>query len=205
MAESIPQLQRTICDLTNVLSLIMKRGPDMGYEDDKAPTSDSPHPMEQKLDLEEKEEHLDEAEFEDPKRNSDAKHVTSVIMLEEANSKSATFLCAKNEGLNAADSAFLKKLEEASRLVSIPETLTNREIQKSLHKATHKDWEDNNHLHFRPRLDATDEESTSDKAVDCLSGHNEESLTSRRRTLKSEFSLGPSQHITTNGSLPGIF
>lgn len=146
MAESIPQLQRTICDLTNVLSLIMKRGPDVGYEDDEAPTSDSPHSIERDIDLEEKEEHVDEAEFEDAaalgdaaasdikqkfldrlaevlarfktakgsdtkKRNSDAKHVTSVIMLEEAKSKSATFLCAKNEGLDAVDLAFLKKLE----------------------------------------------------------------------------------------------
>lgn len=147
MAESIPQLQRTICDLTNVLSLIMKRGPDLGYKDDEAPTSNSSHSIERDIDLEEKEEHLDEAEYEDAvalgdaaasdikqnfldrlaevlarfktakgsgdtkKRNSDAKHVTSVIMLEEAKSKSATFLCAKNEGLDAADSAFLKKLE----------------------------------------------------------------------------------------------
>ncbi|KAG6361183.1 hypothetical protein INS49_009407 [Diaporthe citri] len=234
MAESIPQLQRTICDLTNVLSLIMKRGPDLGDEDDEAPTSDSPT-----------EEHLDEAEFEDTvalgdaaacdikqnfldrlaevlarfktakgsgkKRNSDAKHVTSVIMLEEAGSKSATFLCAKNEGLDAVDSAFLKKLEmmertekidrvfdaiyvhlrprveyystlirdsleEASRRVSIPGRLTSREVQKSLHKATYRDWEDNNQLHFRLRLDATDEESISDKAIDCLSDQDEESL-----------------------------
>ncbi|KAL1851986.1 hypothetical protein Daus18300_012410 [Diaporthe australafricana] len=147
MDESIPQLQRTICDLTNVLSLIMKRSPDLGYEDDEAPTSDSPRSIEGDIDPEEKEQPLDEAEFEDAvalgdtaagdvkqkfldrlaevlarfktakgsgdmkKPNSDAKHVTSVIMLEDARSKSATFLCAKNEGLDADDSAFLEKLE----------------------------------------------------------------------------------------------
>lgn len=46
------------------------------------------------------------------KRNSDAKHVASVIMVEDTEAKSATFLCSKNEGLDTVDMHFLKTLEE---------------------------------------------------------------------------------------------
>lgn len=45
------------------------------------------------------------------KRNSDAKHVTSVILVEDVKDKSATFVCAKNEGLDAVDLGFLERLE----------------------------------------------------------------------------------------------
>lgn len=46
------------------------------------------------------------------KWNIDAKHVASVIMVEHAEAKSVTFLCSKNEGLDAVDMHFLKTLEE---------------------------------------------------------------------------------------------
>lgn len=150
MTESIPQLQKTICDLTNVLSLIMKRAPDFEKEDDDQSTSQCPHSLEQDNDLEDKADHLDEADFEDAiatgdratgyikqnfldrlaevlarfktakgsvptKGNSDAKHVASVIMLEDVKGRSATFICAKNEGLDDVDLKFLKKLESLLR------------------------------------------------------------------------------------------
>lgn len=86
-------------------------------------------------------------------------------------------------------------LEEASRRVSIPETLTSRAVQESLRKATHRDWEDNNNLHFRLRLDATDEEPTSEKAVDCLSDQNEESLVQETyREIRGLFGTIPTYH-----------
>lgn len=44
------------------------------------------------------------------KHQLDAKHVTSVIMVEELG-ESVTFLCAKNEGLDSVDLGFLAKLE----------------------------------------------------------------------------------------------
>jgi hypothetical protein len=50
------------------------------------------------------------------KRNSDAKHVTSVLMLEDMEDKSATFLCAKNEGLDRDDMDFLGRLESLLRI-----------------------------------------------------------------------------------------
>ena len=43
----------------------MKRGPDFGNEDDQQPTSKSPNTLEQDSGLEEKAEHVDEADFED--------------------------------------------------------------------------------------------------------------------------------------------
>lgn len=46
------------------------------------------------------------------KRNADAKHVTSVIMLEEPGNKSVTFYCSKNEGLDDVDISFLRKLDD---------------------------------------------------------------------------------------------
>lgn len=45
------------------------------------------------------------------KRNPDAKHVTSVILVEDVKNKTGTFLCAKNEGLDAVDLSFLERLE----------------------------------------------------------------------------------------------
>jgi hypothetical protein len=46
------------------------------------------------------------------KRNSAAKHVASVIMVEHPEANSVTFLCSKNEGLDKVDMNFLEKLEE---------------------------------------------------------------------------------------------
>lgn len=100
-------------------------------------------------------------------------------------------------------------LEEASQRVSTPETLTSREVQESLRKATHRDWEDNNHLHFRLRLDETDEESTSDKAVDCLSDQNEEGLVQEMyREIRSLFGTVPTRHdqlIPTRNLLRNLY
>jgi hypothetical protein len=45
-------------------------------------------------------------------RNSDAKHVASVIMVEDTETKSVTFLCSKNEGLDTVDMHFLQRLDE---------------------------------------------------------------------------------------------
>ena len=45
-------------------------------------------------------------------RNSDAKHVASVIMVEDTEAKSVTFFCSKNEGLDAMDMHFLERLDE---------------------------------------------------------------------------------------------
>lgn len=44
-------------------------------------------------------------------RNRDAKHVASVIMVEDIEAKTVTFLCSKNEGLDTVDLHFLEKLE----------------------------------------------------------------------------------------------
>jgi hypothetical protein len=51
-------------------------------------------------------------------RHSDAKHVTSVMMVEETGGESVTFLCAKNEGLDGVDLVFLGKLEGLLRDVA---------------------------------------------------------------------------------------
>ncbi|KAH0282462.1 hypothetical protein KCU62_g9700, partial [Aureobasidium sp. EXF-3399] len=48
------------------------------------------------------------------KRNADAKHVTSVILVEDlkdSKDKSATFIFSKNGGFDAVDESFLKRLE----------------------------------------------------------------------------------------------
>lgn len=45
----------------------------------------------------------------DPSR--DAKHVTSVMMAENLTENTATFFCAKNEGLDTDDVQFLRNLE----------------------------------------------------------------------------------------------
>lgn len=47
-----------------------------------------------------------------PKKNSDAKHVAGVIMVEDTEAKSVTFLCSKNEGLDEVDIRFLIRLVE---------------------------------------------------------------------------------------------
>lgn len=52
-------------------------------------------------------------------RNSDAKHVTSVIMLEELGGKSVTFYCSKNEGLDDVDISFLRKLEDLLQNIAV--------------------------------------------------------------------------------------
>lgn len=98
-------------------------------------------------------------------------------------------------------------LEEGSRSASIPKTLTKRSVQDLIHKATFRDWEDNNQLQFRFQLDETDLESTSDKAVDCLSDQNEETLvqdtyhefyTLFGTTPKQQLSLAPTRNLLRN-------
>ncbi|KAM3541224.1 hypothetical protein ARSEF1564_005849 [Beauveria bassiana] len=49
-------------------------------------------------------------------RNQDAKHVTSVMMVEDASA--ATFFCAKNEGLDEDDVEFLRKLEQVYQRIA---------------------------------------------------------------------------------------
>ncbi|KAM3512987.1 hypothetical protein MY11210_003387 [Beauveria gryllotalpidicola] len=51
-------------------------------------------------------------------RNQDAKHVTSVMMVEDASGGTATFFCAKNEGLDEDDVEFLRKLEQVYRRIA---------------------------------------------------------------------------------------
>ncbi|TQV97097.1 hypothetical protein IF1G_04337 [Cordyceps javanica] len=45
-------------------------------------------------------------------RSRDARHVTSIIMIENMSDKSAKFLCAKNECLDGDDVEFLRTLEQ---------------------------------------------------------------------------------------------
>jgi hypothetical protein len=45
-------------------------------------------------------------------QNSDAKHVASVIMVEDTEAKAVTFLCSKNEGLDTVDMHFLRRLND---------------------------------------------------------------------------------------------
>ncbi|OAA73323.1 hypothetical protein ISF_00224 [Cordyceps fumosorosea ARSEF 2679] len=45
-------------------------------------------------------------------RNCDAKHVTSLMMVEDPSKKTARIFCAKNEGLDEDDDYFLHKLEQ---------------------------------------------------------------------------------------------
>lgn len=53
------------------------------------------------------------------RRNTDAKHVTSVIMLEEPGGRSVTFYCSKNEGLDDIDISFLTKLRDLLENISV--------------------------------------------------------------------------------------
>ncbi|KAI0009647.1 hypothetical protein F4779DRAFT_617415 [Xylariaceae sp. FL0662B] len=133
MAE-LSRIQNEISDLTNILSLITKRDP--GFQEDNQPfVPESSSCEEHDIDLETRTELVDEAEFEAPiapkdaeadaiKRRTldrlaevlarfknNAKHVTGAIMVEEPKDKSVTFFCAKNEGLDAVDMDFLRKLE----------------------------------------------------------------------------------------------
>ncbi|PVI00725.1 hypothetical protein DM02DRAFT_707787 [Periconia macrospinosa] len=179
-------------------------------------------------------------------RNSDAKHVASVIMVEDTEAKSVTFLCSKNEGLDTVDMRFLKKLEEllqnilngkrtlfllwtktvfstisnngwagscsgggqtesvdqvydtifdhlqsrvkyystmicgairkAKGISELPKMLTSPNLQQEFLRVTSREWQDNHGLHFNFRLGGIGEESISDKAVDCLSDLEEETL-----------------------------
>lgn len=52
------------------------------------------------------------------RRNADAKHVASVIMLEEPGGRSVTFYCSKNEGLDDIDISFLRKLQDLLENIS---------------------------------------------------------------------------------------
>lgn len=52
------------------------------------------------------------------KRNSSAKHVASVAMVEALGDQSVTFLCAKNEGLDAADVTFLRDLKTSLQSIA---------------------------------------------------------------------------------------
>ncbi|KAH8717315.1 hypothetical protein HC256_002004 [Beauveria bassiana] len=49
-------------------------------------------------------------------RKQDAKHVTSVMMVEDAST--ATFFCAKNEGLDEDDVEFLRNLEQVYQRIA---------------------------------------------------------------------------------------
>ncbi|KAK8059872.1 hypothetical protein PG996_009802 [Apiospora saccharicola] len=133
MAE-LPRLQKEISDLTRILSLALKRGPDS--EGDQRGRG---------VDLETGDRFVDEGEFEDPlvteservnavkrgaldrlaevlarfktpkgrkTRDIDAKHVASALMLEKQADRSVTFLCGKNEGLDEVDMGFLRRLED---------------------------------------------------------------------------------------------
>lgn len=137
----VSSLQREISDLTRILSLIAKRGPefeeqsqeshvhqhgDFGHEID-----DEDHD-ETELDGVNSTENVDvdttkrrtldrlaeilarfkhiRGSTKEKKGSLDAKHVTSVIIVEELG-KSVTLFCAKNEGLDDADRAFLRALE----------------------------------------------------------------------------------------------
>ncbi|QKX61836.1 uncharacterized protein TRUGW13939_08992 [Talaromyces rugulosus] len=140
------------------------------------------------------------------KQNWGAKHVTSVIMMENLDGKSVTFLCAKNEGLDGRmarvkddqpeqldqvfDAIFdhqgprvkhystmlRKAIERADHTVAPPKTLTSRNVKEGLSQVTSRDWEDENGLQFRFRVGGEGEESISDKSVGCLSDQEEENL-----------------------------
>ncbi|KAI1875489.1 hypothetical protein JX265_004547 [Neoarthrinium moseri] len=252
----VSRLQSEIADLTNLLSLITKRGPGLEENDDEPQSSELPQPENDEFTLETRGEVVDEAEFEAPvasgdvevdaikrraldrlaevlarfktakgsrtrgKQNSDAKHVASVVMVEYEDT--VTFLCAKNEGIDDVDMGFLRMLgkllcnvaangvaeqqaeqvdrafelifdhsaprikyytsilrdaiQQAGQDVATPSTLRSRNVLDGLRHATYQDWEDNHGLHFRFQLGGRGEDSVSDKAEDCLSDQEDESL-----------------------------
>ncbi|KAF2019810.1 hypothetical protein BU24DRAFT_341661 [Aaosphaeria arxii CBS 175.79] len=171
------------------------------------------------------------------KRNRDAKHVASVIMVEDTEAKAVKFLCSKNEGLDTVDMHFLKKLEEllqniilngkrtlflpwtktvfdkifdhlqsrvkyysaiicevikeAKEIIELPKMLTGQNLQRELLRVTSREWQDNHGLHFKFLPGGIGEEVVSDKAVDCFSDLEEETLV---QEVYSEF-----QHVFGNG------
>ncbi|KAM3499954.1 hypothetical protein MY10362_006830 [Beauveria mimosiformis] len=132
-------LQKQVSAPVGILSFITGRAADLCQSDEEeeraaeSPFSTRKHGCE----LEEADESVDETEFEDAldriaevlarfktaqgkaaaveQRNQDAKHVTS---LEDASDSTATFFCAKNEGLNEDDVEFLRKLEQVYRRIA---------------------------------------------------------------------------------------
>ncbi|OTA56229.1 hypothetical protein K449DRAFT_375736 [Hypoxylon sp. EC38] len=252
----VSHLRSEIGDLTNILALITKRGPDFEIDDDTQATK-APRFETSKADPEIEDENVGEAEFEAPialgdveahtiKRNAldrlaevlarfktakgskmrrkhelDAKHVASVIMVEESEGKSVTFLCSKNEGLDVVDMEFLRKLESLLQSIATTGTgggqpeqvdqvfdvifdhlksrikyystilrnifkdasqavehvrLTSQNVQEQLQQAIFRDWIDPNGLCFRFQLDRAGEEAVSDRAAECLSNQDEETL-----------------------------
>lgn len=69
-------------------------------------------------------------------------------------------------------------LREASRSITDPKMLTSRNVRESLDQSTStsRDWEDNHGLHISFRMKGAGDEPSSDKAADCLSDQDEESL-----------------------------
>lgn len=51
--------------------------------------------------------------------NRDAKHVTSLMMVESLSNDTITFFCTKNEGLDSEDVRFLQDLEHLYRVMAI--------------------------------------------------------------------------------------
>lgn len=145
--DELSHLQNGISDLTRILSLITRRVPDVEEKDSELPHSDDCEIGLETEDVRMDEAEFDSpfasaeinaikrttldrlaealARFKTAKgsqvrnkQHSDAKHVTSVIMVEDSGGKSITFLCAKNEGLDALDLGFLAKLEDLLRNIA---------------------------------------------------------------------------------------
>lgn len=146
--DELSRLQRETSDLTNILSLITKTASNLAERDHEPRVSEQTRPEDDQIDPGTENEHIDEAEFEDPitatdaevddikrktldrlaevlarsktakgtqvrqKRNADAKHVTSVIMIDQLEHKSITFILSKNEGFDTIDKNFLRELED---------------------------------------------------------------------------------------------
>lgn len=144
---ALSDYQTEISDLTDVLSLITKRASGFEEAADKETPHRAVRSESHRLLVDNKHERVSEFEFEASISSNqselvmlkqraldrlaeilarfktargplDAKHVTSVIMLERSDSKHIAFICAKNEGLDSEDKAFLGKLGELLPKVS---------------------------------------------------------------------------------------
>ncbi|KAK5633590.1 hypothetical protein RRF57_009304 [Xylaria bambusicola] len=143
------KLQAEVSDAVNLLSLILNRGPDQENHDNELQARGSLPPEHLATDIDEvefetlptsmdpkgeyiKRKTLDRlaemlARFKTAKgsrsrKNSTAKHVTSVVMVEDLTAKALRVFCAKNEGLDHTDNHFLHRLETLLRQVATSDT-----------------------------------------------------------------------------------
>ncbi|KAM3479757.1 hypothetical protein MY5147_001530 [Beauveria neobassiana] len=155
-------------------------------------------------------------------RNQDAKHVTSVMMVEDAST--ATFFCAKNEGLDEDDVEFLRKLEQMPRvkhyanvlantleaaaraLAPKKAALTSQNLEDSCKRCTTRIWKDDHDFEYEIRIASTGDDSDSDVAVDCLTDREgEELVQSAFRGIMHHFGTAHTvQHAAIKGLLQGL-